>query len=232
MTRTVETVPGIRVDVPEGSSGAWRVERFTVSEQASHASLLYAINHRAERGRSIPAGTYTRLMRGQKVVMSDTPAEIADHWPMGVRAKGSVLILGLGLGVVAQMCLDKTNHSFYPDFDGVPMDSISPAVDHVTVVERDPDVIALVAPHYLGRYPDRVTIIQADALDWRPPKGTHYQAVWCDIWDDLCTDNLPQMALLRRRYARRADWVGCWGQHLLVRERRREVAERRRWGGY
>lgn len=194
-----------QVDVPEGSSGAWQVSRFTLSREQSDVERIRAI---VSGGRGVPEGTYTRLTRHGHVVMSDTPDEMRDHREPVRHARGHILINGLGLGMVLQACLDK------------------PEVEHATVIDASADVIALVAPHYQARYGDRLTIIHADAFTWQPPKNTHYAMVWHDIWDDLCTDNLPEMARLKRKYGRRADWQDCWGEGITRAHARRE---RREW---
>ena len=41
--------------------------------------------------------------------------------------------------------------------------------------------------------------------------------------------NLAEMTRLKRRFARRADWQGCWGEELLRAQKRREQRERRFW---
>jgi spermidine synthase len=128
--------------------------------------------------------------------MSDTDAELRDLSAIAYSATGHVLLNGLGLGVVLQACLAKSE------------------VTKVTVIEVDADVIELVARHYED---PRVKIIHADALTYRPPKGTRYGAVWHDIWDGSCSDNLEQMKLLHRRYGRLTDWQGSWGRHLIRR---------------
>ena len=180
-----------KVDVPEGISGDWQVERFEVTEEQASFARLRASLHAPYR-ESPPAGYYTRLMRRGWLVMSDTPAEIRDHrWAIS-EAKGSVLVNGLGLGVVVQAMLNR------------------PQVEHLTVIEISPDVIALVGPHYQSRYGDRLEIIEADALTWKPPKGVRYDVVWHDIWGDICSDNLPEMHKLHRKYGRRTDWQGSW----------------------
>jgi hypothetical protein len=182
------------VTVPEGASGEWRVERFTVSEDAARMDQLRSSFRPG--GRGIRAGTYTRLYRGRTLVMSDTPAEKRDHMFFVHAARGNVLIHGLGLGMVLGAVL------------------LKPEVEKVTVVEASPDVIALVGPSY----PDpRVTIVQADAFAWQPPKGERFDAVWHDIWDDICSDNLDQMKTLHRRYGRRAAWQGSWARELCER---------------
>jgi hypothetical protein len=189
---TATTVEIPKSDVPEGVSGDWRVERFTVSlEDAQWHNLRCAIN-RNSRGRNIEPGTYTRLMCGREVVMSDTPAEMRDHREFVERATGSVLIHGLGLGMCAVAALEKSD------------------VRHVLIVEKSPDVLRLVGNHIRARYGNRVTIVGADALEWQAPKGHRWDVVWHDIWNYICADNWTEMALLKRRFTRRCDWQACW----------------------
>lgn len=183
-----------KVTVPEGQSGDWRVERFTVTQKdVERQAMRAAFGH----CRFVPQGTYTRLMRGNQVVMSDTPDEMRDHWCAVHHARGSVLINGLGLGMVAQAILAK------------------PEVTEVTVVETSEDVIQLVAPHYKD---PRLTVVHADAFTFQPPKGKRYGAVWHDIWDEITPENLPEMARLHRRYGRRTDWQGSWARGLCERQ--------------
>lgn len=179
----------IRVDVPEGKSGEWSVERFTVSKEDVDRQCIRAI---ATNGRYVPEGTYTHLKCGNEIIMSDTPDEIRDHMPFRWNARGNVLVNGLGLGMVIEMVIER--------------------VDHITVIEKSPDVITLVAPHYVTKYPGKVEIIQCDAFDYTPPKGIHYDAVWHDIWDNICSDNLDDMIRLHRKYGRRANWQGSWAR--------------------
>ena len=187
-----------KVDVPEGESGVCRVERYTVTREESEWGRVRAIASFSSRGRYVREGTYTRLRRYGETIMSDTNDEIRDHYPPILRAKrvdgGLCLINGLGLGMVTQSVL-----------------VVNPAV-RVRVVEQSPDVIALVAPHYRERFGDRFEVVQADAFDYKPTKGERYVVVWHDIWDNICGDNLPEMARLHRKYARRADWQGSWGR--------------------
>jgi hypothetical protein len=192
-----------KVTVPEGSSGPWVLERFIV-DHVDFSSL--------RRGREAPVGqTFTRLKCGRTLVMSDTPAEMRDHLAPEWKAKGSCLINGLGIGMVLQAVLAK------------------PEVTDVTVVEISQELIDLVAPHYAD---PRLTVVCADAFEFVPPKGKRYQMVWHDIWDDICTDNLPEMAKLHRKYGRRADWQGSWSKEICLDQRRRDVREDRRWGRF
>lgn len=188
-----------KVTVPEGKSGNWHIERFEVDQ---HGAFMESLT-----GRPIRPGVYTRLMHGRTVVMSDTPAEMRDHYAAVRAASGVVLINGLGLGMVANACLAK------------------PSVDRVIVIELSPDVISLVAPHYAEIYGARFEVVNASAFDYKPTEPA-YGAVWHDIWNDLCADNLPEMTRLKRKYARRANWQGCWGEHEIRAYARRQ---RRAW---
>ena len=187
-----------KVQVPEGVSGAWRVERFTVSESDEKMERLYSMFN---GGRYVPAGTYTWLKRSNYTIMSDTPDEIRDHLSAISKACGNVLINGLGLGVVLQAMARK------------------PEVITITVIEQSSDVIALVAPHYQAMFGDKINIIQADAYEYKPPKGSRFDVAWHDIWDDLCADNLPKMAKLHQKYGRLTDWQGSWGKEICQRHR-------------
>lgn len=181
-----------KVTVPEGVSGDWKVERFHITKAEANFSCI------RDGYRSVREGDYTRLMCGDKVVMSDTPAEMSDHWKPVHMATGKVLIHGLGLGMFLSAIMRK------------------PEVTEIMVVEKSPDVIKLIWPHYEAQDTDhRVTVMEGDAFTWTPPKGKVWDVVWHDIWNDLCTDNMKEMTTLCRRYGRRAKWQGCWSKDHL-----------------
>jgi hypothetical protein len=185
----------MRVWVPEGERGPWKVERFVVDQRDAMLETIRAMQH--GRGCVAP-DTYTRLTYHGKVWMSDTNDEIRDLFGLRRHARGRVLIHGLGLGVAVQMAL------------------LEPEVEHVLVVELEQDVIDLVAPHYLERFGrDRLEIRQGNAFDWPIPKGARWDVVWHDIWADLRHENLREMHRLHRRFGRRASWQGSWGRDWL-----------------
>jgi len=188
MTSTIQ-----KVNVPEGVAGEWRVERFFISErEANFANLRATIGHGRE---GVTSGSYTKLLRNGAIIMSDTDAEMDDLREMIIRAHGSILINGLGLGVVLQAALQKLE------------------VTHATVIEMSPDVIKLVGLHYLKRFgSDRLEIIEADAYKWMPPKGIKYDVVWHDVWDNICGDNWDSITSMKRKCARRCHWQGVWAE--------------------
>lgn len=67
----------------------------------------------------------------------------------------------------------------------------------VTVIEKEPDVIALIQPSLPS---PKLAIIQADIFLWKPPKGAKYDMIYFDIWPDMCADNMPEIAKLHQRF--------------------------------
>lgn len=192
----------MRVSLAPGRRGDVEVGKFTI-ERGSLENVREAM-----RGRGCQPGEYTELRRNGRLWMSDTSAEQRDHYGVAYeirRRGGRVLVGGLGLGMIVAEAL-RHDH-----------------VTHVDVVEIDPDVAALVGDQYA--VDPRVSIHVADmyAMTW--PPGTRWDVAWFDIWADLCTDNLHDMARLARSYGRRCDWSGYWGKELLQRHRRAEKAQ-------
>lgn len=188
----------IAVTVPDGRQGEWSVETLKLTEQD------VALDNMRWRMRRQPhmvchPGTYKRLVHDRRgTVMSNTTMEVLTNRPIIRAARGDVLVNGLGLGMVLAAILQK------------------PEVRHVTVVELDKDVIALVGPHFAeAQSKGRLTIVHHDCFTYQPPKGARFDAVWHDIWDEISSDNLSAMTRLKRKYGRRCDWQGCWSEDLV-----------------
>jgi len=185
--------------IPENKINKWSIVKFTVSKDDA-----FFFNIRA-RGRGIREGEYTKLVcEGRGIIMSDTPAEMSDHYSAVRNAKGHCLINGLGLGMVAIACLNK------------------PEVTKVTIIEMEQDVIDLVSPFLQKQYGDKVEIIHKSAFEYIPPTGIRYGMVWHDIWDDICTDNWEEYKKLNRKYGRKTEWQGSWAKPELLTRLRQE----------
>lgn len=205
-----ETFPLIHALVPPGKSGTAEVTHFTITRDTMGARMFVRPDE------YIQPGTYARLTIHGEVMMSDTPMERRSNLEFVRQAHGHVLIAGLGLGMIVFPLLER------------PKSEIS----SVTVIEANPDVIALVKPYL----PDdtRLRIIQADIFEWKPDRK--FATIYFDIWPTITTDNLEDMTKLHRRYARALDrtdvapWMGSWQRELLLARRRRDQRERRRRG--
>jgi hypothetical protein len=187
----------LKVSIPEGHSGDWRVVNYEARPDPLNTIRL------GEQGRNYVPGTYTGLFHGTELIMSDTPDECSDHLDAIHSATGTVLINGLGLGVVLQAVLR------------------NPDVVHVDVVENSADVVTLVAPSYQDQ---RVLVHRADAFDIQWPTDARWDTVWHDIWPDISDEHVPQMNKLRRKYAGRCRWQGCWAEYMMRRLAREAAA--------
>ncbi len=176
------------VSIPEGRSGDYSIEKFIVTPE--DAVHWFCVG--------VPPGTYTRLLQKGALLMSDTPDEWRDHSGFIYSAFGDVLINGLGLGMVVLAIQDRSN------------------IRSIVINEISEDVIRLVGPSYQDH--PKIIINRADAYTWKPEKGQRFDSIWHDIWGDVSTDALTEMARLNRRYAH---WLapggfqGCWKKEWL-----------------
>jgi hypothetical protein len=132
--------------------------------------------------------------------MSLSPHEIESQ-EFGCRhAWGHTVVMGLGMGWIA---LNLVQH---------------PAVSHVTVIERDPEVIDLF--HRSGATDGlpatvlaKLEIVAADALVWRPAQPVDF--LYADIW--LKIAELSTLDHVRRMQANvQARQLYFWGQELVL----------------
>lgn len=193
--------PSMPEVVTEGERGVARVEHFTVSQSESMRSAFGGgLGY-------VPEGRYARLCVNGETVMSDTRMERGSNYEVARNANGNVLIAGLGLGMVLTAILRK------------------PEVESVTVIEKLQDVIDLIAPHFPS---PKLNIVCADIFEWKPEKGVKYDCVYFDIWPDISTDNLTQIATLHQRFksklnrANEKRWMGSWMRDHLRYKRRSE----------
>lgn len=182
------------MNIPNGKKGSWEITEFEITKKDVDFENMRMYFQPGMGGRFIKEGKFKRLTRNKIVIMSNTPAEMADYSYFIRKAEGDILINGLGLGCVLSESLKKEE------------------VNSATVIELSEDVIKLVGPFFKKDL--RLTIIHANALEWIPPKGIKYDAVWHDIWDSICIDNLEDMKKLHRKYGKRCNWQGSWCREL------------------
>jgi len=235
-----EFVP-MRKVIPAGKSGCVRVEHFTVSKkEADYGQMRAAVT--ADRNGGVLPGEYARLVIAPKsladtclgelpsdglvpgdVMMSDTQMEQYTNIEFLVRARGSVLVAGLGLGMILIPALKKD------------------IVESIQVLELNPDVIKLIESplrKYLTKKASKkLTITQADVFEWKPPKGEKWDTIYFDIWADICEDNLTEITRLKRKFARRLNrgntnaWMGAWQEDDLRYWSNYHRRQRRAWCG-
>lgn len=151
--------------IAPGEAGLWSIKRF---------ALCHALDLGPRyRPRELPPGTYTQLWRMTMaklhtahgdLVMQDTPQELNTHLEFMLKARGRVLITGLGLGCVARGC------------------AANPNVSEIVVIERDRHVLDLVGPSMLPW--SKIEIHQADAPAWIEADNSQWDCAWHDLWSD------------------------------------------------
>lgn len=201
MSELYNRLQKIKSTVPSGTSDDWAVVRFEVSEKDANFHNLRCAIHSS--GREIEVGHYTKLTHHGSVIMSDTPAEVYDHLWFMYEARGDVLINGLGLGVVVEGLM------------------LNPNVKHLTAIEISSEVIQLAGEYLKSKHNGRLSIINANAFFWKPPKGKIYDYVWHDIWPAICGDYYEEMKTLHRKYAKRTKHQNSWC--------RKEIRERAKY---
>ena len=143
----------------ERELGAWSLRVIPMTSARGYWGGIY----RMERA-AVLMGPFET---DQAAWMSLVPMEVESQEIGIAAAHGHTVVLGLGLGWCAANV------------------ALNPAVERVTVVERDPDIIALVeALGLFGQLPEaaraKVEVIQGDALAWRPEGRV--DCVHADLW--------------------------------------------------
>ncbi len=176
----------VPLNLTQGQSGDWELKKLSVTKEGAKAHNIRELFN--GRNRFIYAGEFWGLFRNGNVIMSNTPAEINDHLPFIHKACGRVLVGGLGLGMVLKCLLEKES------------------VTHVTVIEKSPDVIKLIASSFTSD--PRVEIINSDVFEYKPTEK--FDCAWFDIWDVISGMEYPQMKRLHRKYGRFVGWSDSW----------------------
>ena len=133
------------------------------------------------------AFSYPSVLQDGREWMSIKPSEIESSQAAVDAASGRVVTFGLGLGYFAYMAARK------------------PDVSTVTVVERDPAVIALFRDHILPQIPEnrKISLVEADAFDYleRRMPDAPPDFVFVDIWHDIA-DGTPLYVRARQYESR------------------------------
>lgn len=146
---------------------------------------------------------YPALSEGDRTYMSLIPHEIMTMEEPIRKAHGRVATYGLGMGYFAFMA------------------SLKDDVESVTVVEFDPSVISIFKSFFLPLFPhpEKIHIVQADALSYVPEKPFDY--LFVDLYHDA-TDGLPMYLRLQTQKGL-AEEVDFWIEKALLEYMRRHL---------
>jgi len=188
--------------------GNWRLEYFEFTDEIimreKMRDAMRGLNELAGQG----PGMVVCLKYMDATEMSDTMMEKKTNFEFTRRARGDVLIAGLGLGMIVLAIQD------------------DPTITSITVIEKSIDVIELVTPQLPLN--DKVTIIHDNIFAWKPKRGIRYDTIYFDIWPAICGDYYEEMKDLKRKFGFRRrtkySWMGCWREADM-----RDAARDWRW---
>lgn len=164
-------------------AGAWKLAIGTNIPSRGYWSGLKLV-------REVPV-----LTRGSDTWMSLTPIEYESQILGVAAAQGHVVIMGLGMGWVAAET------------------ALREAVSMVTIVERDPEVIALhreldLFARLPGGAGNKVRIVEGDAFAWRPDHAV--DLLMPDIWLNLVEgDRVPDVRRMQDNVGAQAIYFWC-----------------------
>ena len=135
--------------------------------------------------------SYLALTEGNNIWMSLNPNEIETMKPYINKARGNVLVLGLGMGYVPFML------------------SLKNCVKSVTIVERDQEIINLFNELIYPSFPnkEKIKIVKGDAIEYtrKAQKEGTYDYIFADLWHDP-EDGLPLFVELKKINK----GIDCW----------------------
>jgi hypothetical protein len=177
--------------------GLWTIQRVRISDVIKDPTM------RAVTQLEVGFPDYTLLRRVTQatihvgpgdVVMEDSARELQRHLPIWLRARGRVLVTGLGLGCVVRGLLANRD------------------VDRIEVVEIDRQLARVIGREFAGDA--RVGIMVGDALEVSEDDlPGRFDFAWHDLWNDRGEKDvhLQQLHLqLFFRFKRRCGPQGAW----------------------
>lgn len=173
-----------------GQCGPWHIRRIEMAAARGYWGDVYRIH-----GAVILTGPGRD---GRASWMSMTPSEIESQEIGLGSVRGHTVVLGMGMGWLAG------NAALHPE------------VTHVTVVERDRDVLELMHEQAIfdqlpAEARAKMEIVNADAMTWRPSGPV--DSLQADIWERFVEDEkLAQVRIMQGNIG--AASVYFWGQEM------------------
>ena len=135
---------------------------------------------------------YLALLHKKRIWMSLNPNEINTMVPHIEKAKGNILVLGLGLGYFPFMC------------------SLKNEVKSITIIERDQNIINLFKKYLLDKFPykNKINIIRDNAIYYLE-ENDGYDYIFADLWHDSI-DGLQAYLKLKKMQERHQLNMSYW----------------------
>ena len=182
----------------ESECGAFRIKKSVIPKGTMLQTYSpYGFLYYDKFNRDFPT---VKLEEGKEGIwMSDTPLEQEALRIPTVLARGYVLVLGLGLGL-------------FPTLLGM----YNKRVKSITIVEREPEVVALVYHKIRFR---KTRCVIGDARDLLPAFGRIFDFIYIDVWGSIVAPmkEIDKWTELARPCLVEGGEVRCWLQELYDR---------------
>ena len=195
-----------------------RLESFTLTETAVRMIHIRSAIGNGSRwdGMIKPNHPYTKLTENGTVWMSDTPMEVESSRGFWSQAHGRVFVAGLGIGVTLLPLLEDES------------------VTEILVAEKDKRMLMIWQESTKDLNTNKVQVLHADATEPELflEKGEKFDAIWIDIWPNICSDYWEEMKVLKAKYRKYLNkenpdrFLACWMEDTvrrLHREDRRSI---------
>jgi len=171
------------------SLGNWYIEKYKFTDHFQPTAPLYTLNPKD------PLGDYLALVNKDRgVIMTNSPKELSQMNDFVDKCEGTILIAGLGLGIILSRILEKTN------------------INDIFVVEIDLDVIHMVSPYFANT---KANIIYGDIREIPLYFFPYIDYAWMDIWDTNLSDKLGDRHKCINRWKRQVKVVNAWSQDKI-----------------
>jgi hypothetical protein len=130
---------------------------------------------------------YQQLLQNGAPIADNHPKNLSRHQHFLRRARGRILISGLGLGETLFKLLEQED------------------VELIRVIEKHQGIIDLVKPAVNDQ---RVNLIRADIFDYTPGAGDHYDFVYHSIWNTKKAAKAAERNALQEVFDAHCDWQG------------------------
>jgi hypothetical protein len=190
------------------SAGDVRITRYIWDDRENFLYNMRAVRDGASFMRMHDGG-FVRMHVAGELMMSDTVMERGTNYDFIYEARGRVLIAVLGIGMVLRNILEK------------------PEIEHVTVVELSPHVIALVGEKFKS---PKLTIVQGDIFEYKTAEK--FDALYFDIWPSISVDNLEEIKKLHNKFKHKKNpgaYMDSWMKTYLQKKRAQDARARRWW---
>jgi len=139
--------------------------------------------------------TFHSLKSNKGTLTSDKPVEIYSQYISFQHMHGDVLVGGLGLGMAAEMIRKL------------------PAVDSVTVVEKERDIIRLIGP----QLDSEIEVVQSDLFKFLKNSNRKFDSAYYDIWYRTGESGWSEYLVPLYRASRRLGikTLGAWGDYEM-----------------